>query len=189
MYKEFGIRDEIIEAANKISEEIDDKICLINDIREYNQLKVIKAMQDNGLSDMHFNQTTGYGYNDRGREVLDNVYASVFKAQKGLVRSQIVSGTHALSLVLFGILRPNDELLAITGKPYDTMEEVIGIKSKNPGSLKDFGVSYRQVDLKDDGKIDIDNVKKCIRDNTKMIMIQRSRGYSFRDSFSIDYIE
>ena len=146
-------------------------------------------MQDNGLSDTHFSQTTGYGYSDRGREILDSLYASVFKAEKGLVRSQIVSGTHALSLVLFGILRPSDELLSITGKPYDTMEEVIGIRGKGMGSLKEFGIIYRQVDLENDGTCNIEKIKQCINQNTKMVMIQRSRGYDTRNSLSIDYIE
>ena len=189
MYRTFGISDTIINLAKQTELEIKDMVYDIYDTREYNQLKVIRAMQQNGLSDSHFNGTTGYGYGDRGREVLDNVYASVFCAQKGLVRHQIVSGTHALSLVLFGILRPNDELLAMTGKPYDTMEEVIGIRGCGKGSLKEFGICYKQVDLKMDGSVDIENVVQAISEKTKVVMIQRSRGYEWRNSLTIDDIQ
>ena len=189
MYRTFGISDTIVNLAKQTELEIKDMVYDIYDTREYNQLKVIRAMQQNGLSDSHFNGTTGYGYGDRGREVLDNVYASVFCAQKGLVRHQIVSGTHALSLVLFGILRPNDELLAITGKPYDTMEEVIGIRGCGKGSLKEFGICYKQVDLKMDGSVDIENVVQAISEKTKVVMIQRSRGYEWRNSLTIDDIQ
>lgn len=189
MYKEFGISDKVIELANEVTKDLKDKFSCVEDIKEYNQLKVMKAMIDNGVSETHFSESTGYGYSDRGREVLDLVYANVFKAEKGLVRQQIVSGTHALSLVLFGILRPSDELLVITGNPYDTMEEVIGIRGSGQGSLKEFGISYRQVDLNEDGTINIEKVIQSINEKTKIIMLQRSRGYSMRDAFSINYIE
>ncbi|MBP5427370.1 MAG: aminotransferase class I/II-fold pyridoxal phosphate-dependent enzyme [Clostridiales bacterium] len=189
MYGKFGISEELVNLSREVEKEVRDELDKIERIREYNQLKVIKAMQDNGLSDTHFCGSTGYGYSDRGREVLDEVYADVFKAEKGLVRHQIVSGTHALSLVLFGLLRTKDELLVITGKPYDTMEEVIGIRGEGMGSLSEFGVLYKQVDLKKDGSVDIDKVCQVINEKTKVVMIQRSRGYEWRDSLSIDDIE
>ena len=189
MYKEFGINDNIIELAKKTEQEVSEQFSKINEIKEYNQLKVIMAMQKNGLSESHFNESTGYGYGDRGREILDSVYKDIFKAERALVRHQIVSGTHALALALFGILRPNDELLAITGKPYDTMEEVIGIRGSGQGSLKDFGVIYNQVDLKEDGTVDIDKAIESITDKTKVVMIQRSRGYNWRNSLTIDDIK
>lgn len=189
MYKQFGISDEIVRTSKQVEHELKEQLDIINSVREYNQLKVIKAMQDQGVSDAHFCGSTGYGYSDRGREVLDRVYASVFRADSGLVRHQIVSGTHALTLVLFGLLRPGDELLVITGKPYDTLEEVIGIRGDSCGSLKEFGVKYRQVDLTEQGSIDIDRVEQMIGDKTKVVMLQRSRGYEWRDSLKIDEIE
>lgn len=189
MYKQFGISDELVKASIEIENEIKERLDDINNIKEYNQLKVMKAMQDNGVSDAHFCGSTGYGYSDRGREVLDRVYASVFCAESALVRHQIVSGTHALTLVLFGLLRPGDELLAITGKPYDTLEEVIGIRGRGLGSLKEFGVTYRQVDLDEHGQVDLDEVDRAISDRTKVVMMQRSRGYEWRNSLSIDEIE
>lgn len=186
---EFGISENVIEVsrqAEKDSKKIIDGIDLI---KEYNQLKVIKAMQNNNLSDSHFGGTTGYGYDDRGREVLDAVYADIFKAEDALVRHQIVAGTHALALCLFGNLRPGDELLSVTGKPYDTLEEVIGIRGENAGSLKEFGVSYRQVDLNEKGEIDFEKIRTAVSEKTKMVLIQRSRGYCWRPSLKIDQIE
>lgn len=185
----FEIGDRVIELAEQA--EIDAKAVFesIDEVKQINQLKVIKAMQDNKLSDSHFNGTTGYGYDDRGRDVLDSVYASVFGAEDALVRHQIVSGTQALTLCLFGNLRPGDELVAVTGKPYDTLEEVIGIRGENCGSLKEFGVSYKQVELNKDGKPDLDNIKNTVSSKTKMAMIQRSRGYSWRDALCIDDIK
>lgn len=186
---EFGINEGIIKITNMVEKEIDEIFDGINSIKEYNQIKVIRAMQNNNLSDTHFNGTTGYGYDDRGREVLDSVYAEVFKAEDGLVRHQIVSGTHALALCMFGNLRPGDELLSVTGKPYDTLEEVIGIRGEGGGSLKEFGITYRQVELKADGGVDFDGIKSSININTKMVLIQRSRGYAWRTSIKIDDIE
>jgi len=185
----FGIDDKIIKIADEAENEIKNVFYEIDAIREINQYKVIAAMQENSLSDTHFGGTTGYGYDDRGREVLDAVYASIFKAEDALVRHQIVSGTQALAICLFGNLRPGDELLSITGKPYDTLEEVIGIRGEGAGSLKDFGVSYKQVELLDDGSIDIESVKKAISNKTKMILIQRSRGYNWRPSIRIQAIK
>ncbi|PYG89893.1 cystathionine beta-lyase family protein involved in aluminum resistance [Ruminiclostridium sufflavum DSM 19573] len=184
----FEIEDRVIELAEQAEKDAKQVFDRIDEIKQINQLKVIKAMQDNKLSDSHFNGTTGYGYDDRGRDVLDSVYAEVFKAEDALVRHHIVSGTQALSLCLFGNLRPGDELAAVTGKPYDTLEEVIGIRGENCGSLKEFGVTYRQVDLKQDGKPDLDSIKKAVSSKTKMAMIQRSRGYSWRDALCIEDI-
>lgn len=184
----FDIEDEVIELAELAEKDALEVFERIDNIKQLNQLKVIKAMQDNRLSDTHFNGTTGYGYDDRGREVLDSVYANIFKAEDALVRHHIVSGTQALALCLFGNLRPGDELVAVTGKPYDTLEEVIGIRGENCGSLKEFGVTYKQIDLTPDGKPDIDRIKATVCANTKMAMIQRSRGYSWRDALCIEDI-
>ncbi len=184
----FEIEDRVIELAEQAERDAQKVFEKIDATKELNQLKVIKAMQDNKLSDSHFNGTTGYGYDDRGREVLDSVYANVFGAEDALVRHHIVSGTQALALCLFGNLRPGDELVAVTGKPYDTLEEVIGIRGKNCGSLKEFGVSYKQVELKPDGKPDIEEIRKVVSSSTKMAMIQRSRGYSWRDALCIEDI-
>ena len=184
----FEIDDRIIELAEQAENDAQKVFAQIDEVKQLNQLKVIKAMQENKLSDSHFNGTTGYGYDDRGREVLDSVYADIFQTEDALVRHQIVSGTQALALCLFGNLRPGDELVAVTGKPYDTLEEVIGIRGENCGSLKEFGVSYKQVDLKN-GKPDLENIKQTVTEKTKMAMIQRSRGYSWRDALSIEDIK
>ncbi len=163
------------------------------EIREYNQFKVLKAFQDEKISDYHFTNTTGYGYGDIGRDALDLVYARVFGAEKALVRPQFVSGTHAISCVLYGILRPGDTLLAITGKPYDTIHGVIGIDAddlSNNGSLRDFGIKYKEIALTDN-QIDIESVLQSLRNDgsVRMIHIQRSKGYASRNSFTISEIE
>ncbi|MBC6117378.1 aminotransferase class I/II-fold pyridoxal phosphate-dependent enzyme [Listeria innocua] len=160
-----------------------------DEIAEFNQAKVLDAFQENKVSDFHFNPSTGYGYDDEGRDTLERVYASVFKTEAALVRPQIISGTHAISTVLFGILRPGDELLYITGEPYDTLEEIVGIRSKGQGSLKDFQIGYDAVPLLSNGEIDYPTVSKKISANTKMIGIQRSRGYADRPSFTIEKIK
>ena len=185
---EFGISESVINISNMIESEIAHVMNDIDSIKEYNQIKVIKAMQSNRLSDSHFNGTTGYGYDDRGREVLDAVYADIFKAEDALVRHNFVSGTHALAVAMFGNLRPGDELLSVTGKPYDTLEEVIGIRGEGGGSLKEFGVSYRQVDLLGDCSINFEGIKESINEHTRMALIQRSRGYAWRPSFKIEEI-
>ncbi len=186
--QQFEIDDRIIELAEQAENDAQKVFTRIDEVKQLNQLKVIKAMQENKLSDSHFNGTTGYGYDDRGREVLDSVYANIFQTEDALVRHQIVSGTQALALCLFGNLRPGDELVAVTGKPYDTLEEVIGIRGENCGSLKEFGVTYKQVDLKN-GKPDLENIRATVSEKTKMAMIQRSRGYSWRDALSIQDIK
>ncbi|MBO0962736.1 methionine gamma-lyase family protein [Neobacillus sp. MM2021_6] len=162
----------------KVHKEIDEKI-------EMNQFRVLRSFQNNRVSDSHFIPSTGYGYDDIGRDTLESVYADVFGGEEGLVRPQIISGTHAISIALFGVLRPGDELLYITGKPYDTLEEIVGIRGNGVGSLREFGISYDSVDLTDDRGIDWDNVAKKIKPNTKMIGIQRSKGYATRPSFTI----
>lgn len=159
----------------------------IQSIVENNQKRVLGAFKNNQVSDYHFQSTTGYGYDDSGRDVLEAVYADVFCGEDALVRPQIVSGTHAISTALFGLLRPGDELLYITGKPYDTLEEVIGKRGKNSGSLKDFGILYNEVPLKDD-YVDYEQIKKQVKPNTRVIGIQRSKGYDDRPSFTIDDI-
>ncbi|MDG5789039.1 methionine gamma-lyase family protein [Evansella sp. AB-P1] len=156
-------------------------------ISEANQRKVLRAFRDNEVSEFHFQPSTGYGYDDVGRETLEKIYAQVFGGEKAIVRPQIVSGTHAISTALFGVLRPNDELLYITGKPYDTLEEVIGVRGELNGSLKEFGISYEDVPLKD-GSIDFENVQNKINERTKVIGIQRSKGYDNRPSFTVDQI-
>ncbi len=186
---EFGIDDAIIRIIQSTENEIKDIFKDIESNREMNQYKVISAMQKHRLSDSHFSGTTGYGYDDRGREVLDEVYATVFKAESALVRHQIVSGTQALAVCLFGNLRPGDTLLSVTGKPYDTLEEVIGIRGEGLGSLKDYGIQYRQVELLEDGGIDLDSVREAVSSKTTMVLIQRSRGYSWRPSIDIKEIK
>ena len=185
---EFGISDRILDISSEIEKEIGDIVRKIDSTREFNQIKVIRAMQKNKLSDSHFAGTTGYGYNDRGREVLDAVYADVFNTEDALVRHQIVSGTHALAVSMFGVLRPGDELLSVTGKPYDTLEEVIGIRGEGEGSLKDFGISYRQVDLLPDGNMDFEGIRRAINEKTRLVLIQRSRGYGWRPPINIERI-
>lgn len=188
-YSEFNIDPVIIRKAKEAEEAVIKSFSHIESIREQNQLKVIRAMQMEKLSDSHFSGTTGYGYNDRGREVLDAVFAHAFGAEDAIVRHSITCGSHALALCLYGILRPGDELLSITGKPYDTLEEVIGIRGEEGnGSLKDYGITYSQVDLKD-GTIDDESVLKAINEKTRLVFLQRSRGYEWRPALTIGEIE
>lgn len=161
---------------------------MIDDISSYNQCKVLSSMTKNKLSDIHFASSTGYGYNDIGRDVLEQIYADVFCTEDALVRPQIVSGTHALKTALFGILRHGDELLSPVGSPYDTLQGVIGIR-KTKGSLAEHGVVYKQVDLLEDESFDYENIKNAITDKTKMVLIQRSKGYTFRHSLRISEIK
>lgn len=178
-----------MQIAQNAEREMENEFKKINLIKEHNQLKVLYAMKKNKLSDTHFAGTTGYGYDDVGRDVLDSVFADVFGAEDALVRHNIVSGTHALALCLFGVLRPGDELLSITGKPYDTLEEVIGIRGSGGGSLKELGVSYRQVDLAFDGSLDFASIEKAINKNTRLVYIQRSRGYTQRPALFVKDIK
>ncbi len=165
-----------------IHKKIDEQI-------ERNQFRVLQSYQNNRVSDSHFFPSTGYGYDDIGRDTLEVIYAEVFGAEAGLVRPQIISGTHAISIALFGILRPGDELLYITGKPYDTLEEIVGIRGNGVGSLKEFGISYNSVALTEAGAVDYQAVEKAIGPQTKMIGIQRSKGYATRPSFTVAEIK
>lgn len=188
MYENFGIDEKIISLLPSVDETIKEKLSEVDDICTFNSLKVLKAFQDNKVSDSHFNSTTGYGYGDVGRDTIESIYADIFKAEDALVRSQFISGSHALTVALFACLRPGDTLLSITGKPYDTLEEVIGIND-NPSSLKSFGINYEQIDLVDN-EFDIDSIcERLSKSKIKLIEIQRSKGYSTRKSLTIDKVE
>lgn len=192
-YKELTIDQSILDFTWKIEEDLKERFGTIDKVAEYNQLKVLKAMQENRVSDIHFAASTGYGYNDLGRDTLESVYASVFHAEAALVRPQLISGTHALSTALGGNLRPGDEILSPVGKPYDTLEGVIGInetgdtkdKKELTGSLKEYGITYKQVDLLSDGGFDYEGIKNGINERTKLITIQRSKGYATRPTLSV----
>lgn len=184
MYKEFGICDAIYEFGQKTEEKLKERFDAIDKNAEYNQLKVLHAMQKNRVCAEHFSGSTGYGYNDDGRDTLEKVYADTFHTEDALVRPQITCGTHAIALALFSNLRPGDELLSIAGKPYDTLEEVIGIRPSR-GSLAEYGVSYAQVDLKEDGSFDFDGIRNAINERTKVVTIQRSKGYQTRPTLSV----
>lgn len=187
MYEQLGISKEVQEFGKKIEITLKERFEALDETAEYNQMKVIHAMQEARVSDIHFAATTGYGYNDLGRDVLEEVYAKAFHAESALVRPNLISGTHALHVALSGNLRPGDELLSPVGKPYDTLEEVIGIRD-SVGSLKEYGVVYRQVDLLPDGTFDYENIKKAINEKTKLVTIQRSKGYATRPTFSVEQI-
>lgn len=187
MYGSLGISKEVLEFGLKIEEQLKDRFAAIDETAEYNQMKVIRAMQECRVSDIHFAATTGYGYNDLGRDVLEEVYAKTFRGEDALVRPQVMSGTHALHIALSGNLRPGDELLSPVGKPYDTLDEVIGIRDA-VGSLKEFGVTYRQVDLLSDGSFDYEGIRAAINDRTKLVAIQRSKGYATRPTLSVEQI-
>lgn len=184
IYQELGISKRVLEFAREVEAGLKGRFAEIDDTAEYNQMKVLKGMQDNRVSDIHFAATTGYGYNDLGRGTLEDVYASVFHGESALVRPQLMSGTHALHVALSGNLRPGDELLSPVGKPYDTLEEVIGIRD-SAGSLREYGVSYRQVDLKKDGGFDFEGIAGALNDRTKLVTIQRSKGYDTRPTLSV----
>ena len=188
MYESFGIDKKIISLVSNVDETIKKELDKVDNICAFNSFKVLKAFQDNQISDVHFNSTTGYGYGDVGRDTIEKIYADIFKSEDALVRSQFISGSHALTVALFAILRPNDTLLSITGKPYDTLEEVIGIKD-NPSSLKSFGVNYEEIDLVDND-FDIELICTRLKESkVKLIEIQRSKGYSTRKSLTIDKVE
>lgn len=187
MYEQLGISKKVLDFGREIEASLKERFQEIDERAEYNQMKVLKAMQDNRVSDTHFAATTGYGYNDLGRDTLEEVYASAFHGESALVRPQLISGTHALHVALSGNLRPGDELLSPAGKPYDTLEEVIGIRD-SVGSLKEYGVVYRQVDLLEDGTFDYERIKTAINEKTKLVTIQRSKGYDTRPTFSVKQI-
>ena len=187
MYEKLGISKEVWEFGNKIEADLAPRFREFEATAEYNQLKVIQAMQENRVSAECFNTSTGYGYNDMGRDTLEKVYASTFHTEAALVRPQITCGTHALALALSANLRPGDELLSPVGKPYDTLEEVIGIR-ESKGSLAEYGITYRQVELLEDGYFDYPAIKEAINDRTKLVTIQRSKGYQTRPSYSVEKI-
>ena len=187
IYKDFGISNEVYNYGAAVLKDLEERFKEIDEVAEYNQLKVIKAMQEHRVAAECFNTSTGYGYDDVGRDTLEKVYASVFKAEDALVRPQITCGTHALALALMSNLRPGDELLSPVGKPYDTLEEVIGIRPSN-GSLAEYGITYAQVDLLEDGVFDFDGIKAAINERTKLVTIQRSKGYANRPTLSVEAI-
>ncbi len=209
IYKDFHIDGAILNYCKDIESSLKQRFDEIDQVAEYNQLKVLKAMQDNRVSDIHFAATTGYGYNDLGRDTLEKVYADVFHTDSALVRPQLISGTHALTIALSGNLRPGDEILSPVGKPYDTLEGVIGIKKeenrtenlryeneKQPasdhkrltGSLAEYGITYSQVDLLPDGSYDYEGIRKALNERTKLVTIQRSKGYAARPTLSVQRI-
>ena len=188
MYEELGISKEVEKMTNLAEEEVKNEFQKINKMCETNTLKVLKAFQDNNLSEIHLGSTTGYGYNDIGRDTIEKIYAQIFKAEDSLVRNQFVSGSHALTVTLFALLRPGDTLLSITGLPYDTLHEVIGIR-ENKSSLKSFNINYEQIDLVDND-FDYEKIKETLKNKKiKVIEIQRSRGYSSRKAITIDKLE
>lgn len=183
----FKIDEKISKASSVALQMCEKQFAYIDDVTEYNQLKVLNAFIEYGISETHFCSSTGYGYDDRGRDTLDKVWAKVFGAESALVRHNFTCGTHTLATALFGVLRPGDNMLCVTGTPYDTIHNVIGIKGNGMGSLKEFGVSYSEVPLKND-KLDFDAIKSAVNNKTTMVYIQRSRGYELRPSLSVDEI-
>ena len=190
MYQKFGIKKEILDLSEEVEKEIQPIFKNIEKIEEINSLKVLSAFQECGLSEMHLNSSTGYGIDEIGRNKIEEIYAKIFNAEDALVRAQLISGTHALAVTLFGILRPGDTMLSISGAPYDTLQTAIGIsKEESKSSLKAFGVKYEQIELIDND-FDINSIKERVsKKDIKLIEIQRSKGYSTRKSLTIDKIE
>ena len=187
MYENLGISKEVLAYGKAVEESLKERFLEIDANAEYNQMKVIDAMQKNRVSETHFAATTGYGYNDSVSDTLEDVYATLFHGESALVRPQLISGTHALHIALSSNLRPGDELLSPVGKPYDTLEEVIGIRD-SVGSLKEYGVTYRQVDLLENGDFDFEGIRRAINEKTKLVTIQRSKGYQTRPTLSVERI-
>ena len=188
MYQKFGISEELEELSTKVEKDVENIFRKIDETCTKNSLKVLQAFQNNEIAEMHFGSTTGYGYGDIGRDTIEKVFAEVLNAEDSLVRSQFISGTHALTVTLFALLRPGDTLLSITGKPYDTLDEVIGIK-ENPSSLKSYSINFEQIDLVNN-EFDYEKIEKRLKEgNVKVIEIQRSKGYSTRKSITIDKLE
>ena len=187
MYERLGISEDVLKLGNEICNELKDRFEKIDENAEYNQLKVLDALQKSKVSEACLMGTTGYGYGDIGRDTLEEVYARIFNTEDALVRPQITCGTHALALALMSNLRPGDELLSPVGKPYDTLEEVIGIRPGN-GSLKEYGITYKQVDLFEDSSFDLEGIKNAINERTSLVTIQRSKGYQTRKTFSVEEI-
>ena len=187
IYEQAGIRKDVLAYCREIEKSLESRFKAIDEVAEYNQMKVLLAMQKNKVSEGCFQSSTGYGYDDLGRDTLERVYADIFHTEDALVRPHITCGTHALAIALSGNLRPGDELLSPAGKPYDTLEGVIGIRPQT-GSLAEYGVSYRQVDLLEDGSFDYENIQKAIHEKTRLVTIQRSKGYQPRPTFSVRQI-
>ena len=183
----FGIDKDVLSFCNEILAGLEKRFKDIDTVAEYNQMKVLNAMQKNNTAEMHLHGSTGYGYDAEGRDNLERIYADIFHTEDALVRPQIACGTHALNVALAGNLRPGDELLSPVGKPYDTMDEIIGIR-ESKGSLAEYGITYRQVDLLEDGTFDYENIRKAINEKTKLVTIQRSKGYDSRPSFTVTQI-
>ncbi|KSU85153.1 MULTISPECIES: aminotransferase class I/II-fold pyridoxal phosphate-dependent enzyme [Fictibacillus] len=188
MFSQFQNGERLQSLTRATEEKICDQHEKIQQTAEFNQLKVLKSFREQKVSDFHFTPSTGYGYDDAGRDTLEKVYAQVFGGEAALVRPQIISGTHAISLSLFGVLLPGDELLYITGKPYDTLEEIVGIRGKGTGSLKEYGITYQHTELTPSGRPDFEVIRNAIHGKTRMIGIQRSKGYADRPSFTIEEI-
>ena len=190
MYNEFGIKKEILELSKEVEKEIQPQFERVEQIKEWNSLKVLLAFQKCGLSEMHLHSSTGYGIDEIGRNKIEEIYSKIFKTEDALVRAQLISGTHALAVTLFGLLRPGDTMLSISGAPYDTLQTIIGIsKEKSKSSLKEFGVKYEQIELKNND-FDLEAIKERVaKQNIKLVEIQRSRGYSTRKSLTINKIE
>lgn len=187
MYNKYGINEKVVELSNLAMEKIKPQFEHIEKVAEYNQMKVLSAFNNNKISEAHFMGTSGYGYNDLGRDAIESVYAEVFGTEDAIVRSQFISGTHTISTALFGVLRPGDTLLAISGAPYDTLHDVIS--GEGIGSLKDFGVKFDKIELDENYDIDLEKVMEYLKNNSvKMIEIQRSKGYGWRKTFSAEYI-
>lgn len=187
MYKTMGIDEKVFNYCQKVEKKLTERFQTIDQIAEYNQAKVLHAMQKNQLSEAHLFPSTGYGYNDIGRDTLEKIYADIFHTEDALVRSQITCGTHALHIALAGNLRPGDEILSPVGKPYDTLDEIIGIRP-SIGSLAEYGVTYRQVDLLPDGSFDWEGIRNAIHEKTRLVEIQRSKGYATRPTLSVEQI-
>lgn len=186
---EFGISESVLDIVEKSENDVRDRFEKLDDIAAYNQYKVLDAFQKNSIRDMHFSWNTGYGYDDAGRDATERVYADVFHTEAAIVRPIIVNGTHALTLALAGVLRPGDELIYCTGAPYDTLEEAIGIRGEGKGSLREFGIRYKQVELTPEGDVDLDALRDAIDPDTKMVSLQRATGYGWRKAVSIDEIK
>ena len=187
----YNINNKVIDLYERTLNDVKDQFQYYGEIREFNQLKVLNALQEEGISESHFTNSSGYGYGDIGRDSLDKVYARIFNSESALVRPHFVNGTHALGCALFGNLRPGDTMLSVCGDPYDTLHEVIGIENKGSGSLKEYGVNYEQVNLTDDNKINFEDIKKHLENNhaIKLVHIQRSTGYGWRKSLLISEIK
>lgn len=183
-YKSLQLSESVIQYCETVEEGLKERFSQIDEVAEYNQLKVLSAMQKNRVAETHFAESTGYGYNDAGREALEQVYADIFHTEAALVRPQLTCGTHALTVALSANLRPGDELFSPVGKPYDTLEGVIGIREQK-GSLAEFGITYRQTDLLPDGSFDYEGIRTAINDKTKLVTIQRSKGYQTRPTLSV----